>query len=982
MRLFLLIMALAAVVALTYAATVAQNTSWYNQNANVTYVMPATFNATSLGFTGNTFWIYNSTMNPDGYINLSFTTPYYLKLNLTALTAGRSAGVPTLYPSYTDRNHTLSLPLTVFNSAADEGEFTPIVRDNKAEFNITLNNATTRPWWQVNYSVNGVQYDARTAQLIDSGGGTASFNTSLGEWQGIRYTATQDVYLYGVELQLSSSTAGSRQAPVYVINASNYDVLGALTGRFTFNQSAQVLGFNHVELRNGSTYYILVFTNFTSGIAYGTADGSTCVAYGNLTLSSISYDCALGTPYFKLYTLTEAPVSAELAHGENNITVTTVESRKNIYSDICTPANGCVLYLSMDEGNTSWVRDLSGNGYDGKLVDYNVSDENGEWLPVKVAGIFGGAYSSDGLYNGIEVEKTPLTYRNLTIVGHFYLRNQSVLSFSRHNDYIRQGPSFSISSDSADERDLRILVGYNQSSATYKWIYLDTNLAYKWNFFSVTYVWDDTTNRTYVKFFVNDEKLIDAWYDEIVYKDTTVALRVLSGSGGTLNGSADEVMLFNRTLSDTEILQIFNRTYSRYYTSFKAVMDNSSYYEGVWNTIYSNGTVVRNAMLQDGTFRNASSFISIVPENSVKWYDTDIYSTGYYLSDFTGNVVVDYSNVGQWYHRLNASGTVTYFNETKHSANEVRFYVSGTGNLNLELTGLYPSWQYSKIVDGQNVGTLVTDASGKLADTVVLSSHEVVYLPVSAAGSGSGGSAGSGGGVAGGGGGGISLVFCPKLNLSIPANEYSEETCGLAPEYKIKRAKIFYVTHDKAKKAVCPFLSLDKLGVSECIERRLKPGKTVYIGGGAFTAAGSIFPENYTWYIDGREVYKAPEFTTVFYREGEHNITLLVIDTLGNRFYDSVIVNVTEEVEIPPSLLGLLFQKLLGKNETEGSNNTVSEIIGNATSRLTNATVNVTLGFWKRLGLSRTEAFAVLIVGLLSAYGAWRLVGAGRRRGM
>jgi len=387
--------------------------------------------------------------------------------------------------------------------------------------------------------------------------------------------------------------------------------------------------------------------------------------------------------------------------------------------------------------------------------------------------------------------------------------------------------------------------------------------------------------------------------------------------------------------------------------------------------------VVRSGQIQNGTFRNASAYVPIVPSSNVTWYDTDIYSQGFKLANFTGTVTVDYSSAGFARREFEATGFVLYYNETKYGQDEVRFYVAGSGTLRYNLTGLQASWQYNKYVDGLYVTTVVTDDSGRLSDSVALSSHEVVYLPAGASGGGGGTGGGTGGGggpvFSGGGTAGPTLKYCDALNISVPADEWSEALCEPGSLTKIRKAKIMYVTHDSLKKRICPFFNLSTFRVSECIETRLKTGETVYIGGVAFSAVGRISPQSYTWFINGEDIgMNSPDITYVFRRSGEYNITLMVTDSRGTRYYDSVVVKASPDIEMQ-SLLGLLLNKLTGGGQNE-SNRSLVGAVSNLSSAIVNKTNETAWSVLRRTGLTKTEAAIIGVVIVISLYAARRVV--------
>ena len=322
MRLFPLLLTLALVLASVHAATVGQNTKWYNQNANVTYVMPFDFNATSLGFNGNTFWIYNSTMNPNAYINLSFTTPSYLVMNLSDLTASTSYGKATLYDSY-DKNLNLQPFTLYFNSSKDEGTLMPVWNASTITLNYSL---ADRDWVEVNYSLNGgtpTTLSSETA-VVSQTQWDATQNVST--WNGVAFNATETYYLRKAHLYFT--VAGTYNVTVLDSNLNILDsVIVTSAGGDT-----EIGGWSNVKFTSGNTYYLLANTSTDSNLGYMSSDVLADACWANSTdLTSVTLDCTKDT-YFKLIKLTYTNTTLSPLDGYNNVTLTAKDSAGSTYS--------------------------------------------------------------------------------------------------------------------------------------------------------------------------------------------------------------------------------------------------------------------------------------------------------------------------------------------------------------------------------------------------------------------------------------------------------------------------------------------------------------------------------------------------------------------------------------------------------------------------------------------------------------------------
>jgi hypothetical protein len=214
-------------------------------------------------------------------------------------------------------------------------------------------------------------------------------------------------------------------------------------------------------------------------------------------------------------------------------------SDNNLGEIFVSPVNlsGLVLYLTFDEGSGNIAYDYSGNGNNGILY-------NG---PVWVDGKFGKALSFDGVDDYVEIPDAPSLQITSAITMSAWLKFP--VGVASDNGVVQKYPG-----SDYDYMLYLSVAGYpsiyikNPAGTTFSTGYYVNHRDNNWHH------WVGTFDGRYLKIYVDG-----------ILRNTTdtggTTIRVTSGQplhimhgwGGYLNGTIDEVLIYNRALSDDEI---------------------------------------------------------------------------------------------------------------------------------------------------------------------------------------------------------------------------------------------------------------------------------------------------------------------------------------------------------------------------------------------------------------------------------------------
>jgi len=254
---------------------------------------------------------------------------------------------------------------------------------------------------------------------------------------------------------------------------------------------------------------------------------------------------ASGTDFI-LYTMLEDPKNQASKNDQDNY--------PHLYSAgtdkrLIDQAQGLVGYWPFDEGSGTITKDYSGNGNDGTLVNFNFTATSG-WTTGKV----GGALSFDGMDDYVQIPLgTESLSQGYTILAWFYTRENDNYSV------IAGWWGYHIGLIAAGTRGNHYITLVRPDSSLYTdAIYpSEIPMVNSWTFGAA--VW----SKPQMWLFQNDKKYGPK------SEDPSYNLRVYSSnfrpgfsiySGSWFSGLIDEVRIYNRALSDSEIKALYDAT--------------------------------------------------------------------------------------------------------------------------------------------------------------------------------------------------------------------------------------------------------------------------------------------------------------------------------------------------------------------------------------------------------------------------------------
>jgi hypothetical protein len=246
-------------------------------------------------------------------------------------------------------------------------------------------------------------------------------------------------------------------------------------------------------------------------------------------------------------------------------------------------------------------------------------------------GKYGGAYSFDGIND----------YVNLTNPESFNFTNVSNFTISlwiykagngeglNVNGIIsKRSSSFGYAIDDYfGGHQLRAGVRNSTTSKTIVYVYTDEVMSGNWNHIVFTY---ESNSSAGMRLYFNGNSVKNGSSIDSLdfYNDGNLLLghqlSSISGSPGYWNGSMDEFMIFNRTLSSAEVAQIYNSTYSRFYPTGEITFNNLD--------LSSQGNT--SLYFSDSSALNGSSFQGKINDGDWKNFSGSSFND----SDFLGNL--------------------------------------------------------------------------------------------------------------------------------------------------------------------------------------------------------------------------------------------------------------------------------------------------------------------------------------------------------
>ncbi len=206
-----------------------------------------------------------------------------------------------------------------------------------------------------------------------------------------------------------------------------------------------------------------------------------------------------------------------------------------------------VLYLTFDEGSGDIVYDYSGNGNSGNLYDANSTNDDENTPPQWVDGRFGKALSFDGADDYVESKDIDLqtSFTLMAWIHPFDVSNAGTI-------ISKTGETINDTNYWMDVRNNGMLYfGVYDENGDERYVYTaeGTIAANKWT--HVTGSYNGSIFRIYVNGMLRPENFV--WSGIIKTNDYKVRIGYRGLVGNPFNGIVDEVLIFNRALSEEEI---------------------------------------------------------------------------------------------------------------------------------------------------------------------------------------------------------------------------------------------------------------------------------------------------------------------------------------------------------------------------------------------------------------------------------------------
>ncbi len=258
-----------------------------------------------------------------------------------------------------------------------------------------------------------------------------------------------------------------------------------------------------------------------------------------------------------LYISLQNTGTGEIKLSEVSVLVNGIDAGKS-YADI--NPKGLVLYLPFDESSGNVAKDLSGNGNDGTLYVGAGDNPDNKWID----GMFGKALQFDGVDDYVDIIDTSSKIginNELTVVIWVKPEDQPLGSYTYHNDIIASqcgggNGLWRISTHTQFNTNelLRFQVGWIPGIDTW-WGPPDAK-AYKnqWNFLVLIL----NRNNGNAKFYQNGNFISSSTFS-IGAKPLTNEVHIAWDCAGYFKGTIDEVRIYNRALSEEEILALYGK---------------------------------------------------------------------------------------------------------------------------------------------------------------------------------------------------------------------------------------------------------------------------------------------------------------------------------------------------------------------------------------------------------------------------------------
>jgi hypothetical protein len=392
---------------------------------------------------------------------------------------------------------------------------------------------------------NGTQVAQSTSSPINEtsivlAAGTYNYTCTITETQN--YTSSSLTNQYRTINKATPILTTSVTSPITYGTPSNYVGSESNTGDG---------GCNYILLRNGTQ----IATG--SSVSDNTVLGAGTYNYTYYTTGCQNYTANSDT---KLLTVNKATPPLSIQFNNSLVTYGTSEWENNfvylnysarnplgwlVYRNnvLIENTSGLVLRIAMDEGSGSIAYDSSGYNNHGTL--YN--------NPVWVDGKFGKALNFNGSIKYVSVpDSNSIRANEITIsawVNLFVLNSDNIIMNKRHSLTAYAFRSYYL--NIAPNNTVRFTISTNTTNSTnlYSSSTLTDNVWYH-----ITAVYNGTAMKIYINGILDSQVSKNG---TIVYDSNSLRIGSFDGSNGLFNGIIDEIRIYNRTLSDEEIKQLY-----------------------------------------------------------------------------------------------------------------------------------------------------------------------------------------------------------------------------------------------------------------------------------------------------------------------------------------------------------------------------------------------------------------------------------------
>lgn len=441
-------------------------------------------------------------------------------------------------------------------------------------------------------------YNNRTDLIV-------SQETTLGEnWSAC--VTPNDGYIDGSQVCSNNLTILNGASIISLVNPTDANISYLPRGNILINVTATDVDglanitinlYNSTSLVNSSfkttsPYYVNI-TSLLDGIYWFNATATDIV---NALTSTTTYKVILDT-VFPQVNFTGETLSSGSYTSANSMAVNISSSDTNSHYVVNDFDNSLIGWWRMERGNgTFFVDDKGGNN----------GTCSGTGCPTySSAGAFGGSYGFDGNGRYVTTSNSIGTFpanASYTFSAWAKIADTSSTTYRRVLNLVNSGIFRPSLASYTNTFSFFLRNGNNVDS------FVGTGAVTQDTWYHVVAVYDGLTNNQSIY-------LNGVWKQSVIPSNGTSAFNGILYIGATnnYNGSIDEVMIFNRTLSAGEIQSLYNATASQYYNNFTSLSDGTHTFKGyaVDAAGNKNNTEQRNVTV-DTTMPNATL---VVPDN-------------------------------------------------------------------------------------------------------------------------------------------------------------------------------------------------------------------------------------------------------------------------------------------------------------------------------------------------------------------------------